>query len=154
MILRSCTMADLSLLEEWDPTGEMWVGDKREWLEKRVNDNAYYMFIGDINALSTPYTRVPATWGAIKVEPEYFVLSWFTAPKYRNRGYAIKMAELLARMVSPPCKAKSNANRPSQNASQFDSACGLRAVSLRPEKNGGSHSGNEKLHPSTLYHHR
>jgi len=112
MILRSCTMADLSLLEEWDPTGEMWVGDKREWLEKRVNDNAYYMFIGDINALSTPYTRVPATWGAIKVEPEYFVLSWFTAPKYRNRGYAIKMAELLARMVSPPCKAKINANRP------------------------------------------
>ena len=106
MILRSCTMADLSLLEEWDPNGEMWVGDKHEWLANRVGDRSVYMFIGEFEVAQNP-----VAWGAIKVE-RGFTLSWFAAPLYRQIGNGTKIAQLMAQMVRPPIRAKINANRP------------------------------------------
>ena len=114
MILRSCTMGDLSLLEEWDANGEMWVGDKQAWLAKRIDDGSYCMFIGGRTMFngSQPQFIIPVGWGGIKLEADYSVLSWFIAPAYRHSGNGIQLAELLAKMVDAPFKAKINANRP------------------------------------------
>lgn len=110
MILRTCTMGDLSLLEQWDPTGEMWVGDKVGWLHDRVSDKNICMLVGE-----STLDRRPLAWGAIQITTEFFVLSWFVAPPHRRCGLGLKMAQMLASMVEDgygPVKAKINTSRP------------------------------------------
>jgi len=105
MILRSCTLADSLLMDEWDPHGEMWVGDKLEWLQARVNDDSHYMYVGE-------YFGDLITWGQIKVEKDYCTLAWFTAPNFRRMGLGTRTAQILASMCDKPIRARINANRP------------------------------------------
>jgi len=110
MILRSCTTLDLALLEAWDPDGEMWVGDKSEWLAKRIVDKSMCMFIGE-----STVGRNAFAWGSIKLESDCFILSWFVAPLFRNGGRGTEMARMLVAMVEGgygPIRAKINTNRP------------------------------------------
>jgi len=110
VILRTCTLQDAPLLEAWDPEGEMWVGDKTEFLADRVGDRNLCMLVGE-NAVG----RYPLAWGAIKLEPDCFVLAWFVAPLFRRSGRGLKLARMLVDMVEDsygPIKARINANRP------------------------------------------
>jgi len=109
MILRSCNLGDCVLMDQWDPNGEMWVGDKLEWLTKRMSDSVHHrLYVGEIGLPSQP-----VAWGQIKLEFEYCTLAWFVAPIYRSAGFGARMGQLLALMCAGrSIRARINANRP------------------------------------------
>lgn len=105
MILRSCTMNDLTLLERWDPRGEMWPGDKQRYLKARVSARDFRMYIGEHGPRAV-------AWGQIKIERRSYVLSWFVSPLCRRRGFGLQMSTLLALMAGRPARARINTDRP------------------------------------------
>jgi len=110
MILRSCTLADCTLMAAWDPHDEMWVGNKLEWLQARLSDPSHHVYVGYMYANWSVCD--PVAWGQIKVERDYCTLAWFVGPDYRRVGFGTQMAQLLATMSARPIRARINANRP------------------------------------------
>jgi len=98
MIIRPCTDLDAALLDSWEPPQGDY--DHLHWLMSQLKNPLTKVYIG------VEENRGRAVcFGRITEQHDHCDIGWFTAPKFRRKGFGLQLAFLLRETATKPLKA-------------------------------------------------